>query len=170
MLPKLQSLVQLAGSYGQPIHDISFQGIQFSYTTWLEPGTSIGYADQQNGTFIPSAYPQPPFGTCACGCPQFEATRNGWDQIPAAVQVAANNITFSDNTFTHLGEVGLGLGMDADANNSGVGYGVSSTTVHHNLFTDLGGAGVVVGGVQPNAHHPSDPRMTTATSPSTTTS
>ena len=162
VLPKLQSLVQMAGSYGQPVHDINFSGIQFSYTTWLEPGTSTGYADQQNGTFVVGTYPQPDFGACAFGCAQFEATRNQWQQVPAAVQVAAaQRITFSGNTFSHLGEVGLGLGMDPNANSSGVGYGVSAATVHHNLFTDLGGAGVVVGGVQPDAHHPSDPRMTT---------
>lgn len=161
VLPRLQSLVQMAGAYGKPVHDISFSGIQFSYTTWLEPGTSIGYADQQNGTFIAKSYPQPAFGTCTSGCPQFEAARNEWEAIPAAVQVAAAHaISFSGNTFAHLGEVGLGLGMDPNANSSGVGYGVSKITVHHNLFTDLGGGGVVVGGVQPDAHHPTDPRMT----------
>ncbi len=161
MLPRLQSLVQMAGSYGHPVHDVTFSGIQFSFTTWLRPGTSIGYADQQNGTFIAKAYPQPAFGTCAFGCKEFEAARNEWEAIPAAVQIAAaKRITFVGNTFAHLGEVGLGLGMDPNANSSGVGYGVRDISVHHNLFTDLAGAGVVTGGVQPDAHHPSDPRMT----------
>ena len=37
--------------------------------------------------------------------------------MPAAVQVsAASNITFSGDTFTDLGEVGLGIGEDPDAN------------------------------------------------------
>jgi hypothetical protein len=163
VLPYLQSLVQVAGSYAHPAHDLTFSGIQFAHSTWLSPGTSIGYADQQNGAFIPRAYPQPAdyLTSCQSGCPQFEGARNGWSQIPAAVQVAAaTRIRFSDDTFAHLGQVGLGIGLDADANAAGIGLGVSDATVHHNLFTDLGGAGVVVGGVQPDAHHPSDPAMT----------
>ncbi|MFC5502666.1 right-handed parallel beta-helix repeat-containing protein [Lysinimonas soli] len=163
VLPRLESLVQIAGSYSRPVHDLSFSGIQFSYSTWLSPGTAIGYADQQNGAFIPRAYPQPAdyLSSCQSGCAQFEGARNGWNQMPAAVQVAAaSSVSFSDNTFSHLGQVGLGIGLDANANASGIGLGVTSTTVHHNLFTDLGGAGVVVGGVQPDAHHPSNPAMT----------
>jgi hypothetical protein len=157
VLPSLESLVQIAGSYARPVHDLTFAGIQFSYSTWLSPGSRIGYADQQNGAFIPKAYPQPAdyLTSCQSGCPEFEGARNGWNQMPAAVQVAASTrIRFTDDTFAHLGQVGLGLGLDADANAAGIGLGVTDTTVHHNLFTDLGGAGVVAGGVQPAAHHP----------------
>jgi hypothetical protein len=163
VLPYLQSLVQIAGSYANPVHDLTFSGIQFSHSTWLSPGTSIGYADQQNGAFIPRAYPQPAdyLTSCQSGCPQFEGARNGWHQIPAAVQVAAaSRIRFADDTFAHLGQVGLGIGLDANANAANIGLGISDATVQHNLFTDLGGAGVVVGGVQPDAHHPSNPAMT----------
>jgi hypothetical protein len=162
VLPHLESLVQIAGNYAHPVHDLSFAGIQFSYSTWLSPGTNTGYADQQNGAFIPRAYPQPAdyLTNCQSGCPMFEGARNGWYQIPAAVQVAAaTHVRFVDNTFAHLGQVGLGIGQDANANGAGIGLGVTATTVHHNLFTDLAGAGVVVGGVQPDAHHPSNPAM-----------
>ncbi|RZS91660.1 parallel beta helix pectate lyase-like protein [Motilibacter rhizosphaerae] len=162
VLPRLESLVQMAGTPQSPVHDITFDGLQFSYTTWLRPGTSIGYADQQNGTFIPVAVPQPAdyLTSCQSGCKEFEGARNLWDQMPAAVQVAASTrIAFRDGTFAHLGQVGLGIGNDADANGSGVGLAASSIEVQHNLFTDLSGAGVVAGGVQPDAHHPSDPAM-----------
>ena len=81
--------------------------------------------------------------------------------MPAAVQAAAaTRISFADNVFAHLGQVALGLGNDPDANASRTGLAVSDVAVHHNLFTDLAGAGVVIGGVQPNAHHPADRRMT----------
>ena len=165
VLPQLQSLVQVAGSYTRPVHDLSFEGIQFSYSTWLSPSSAIGYADQQNGAFIPKVYAQPAdyLSSCQSGCSLFEGARNGWNQTPAAVQVAASTrVGFSDDTFSHLGQVGLGLGNDADANASGIGLGVTDATVHHNEFTDLGGAGVVVGGIQPDAHHPSNPAMTNA--------
>ncbi|SDM81606.1 NEW3 domain-containing protein [Actinacidiphila guanduensis] len=161
-LPQLTSLLQVNGTYAHPVRNVAFRGIRFSYSTWLQPGTSIGYADQQNGTFIPSAYAQPAdfLTSCQSGCPLFEATRGGWNQIPAAVQVsAASGITFSGDTFTHLGQVALGIGNDADAHASGVGLGASDITVYHNTFTDDSGAGVVAGGVKADAHHPSDPAM-----------
>jgi len=162
-LPRLTSLVQMSGSYSNPVSHIAFQGIAFEHTTWLGPSSSIGYADQQTGTFLAKQYTQPGdfLSSCQSGCLQFEATRNSWNQVPAAVQVsAASNISFTGDTFTHLGQVGLGIGNDANANASGIGLGASSITVDHNTFSDDSGGGVVVGGVQPDAHHPSNAAMT----------
>ncbi|GAA1968195.1 ricin-type beta-trefoil lectin domain protein [Catenulispora subtropica] len=162
-LPHLTSLVQMSGSYSTPVSHIAFQGIAFEHTTWLGPSSSIGYADQQTGTFLAKQYTQPGdfLSSCQSGCQLFEATRNSWNQVPAAVQVsAASHITFSGDTFTHLGQVGLGIGNDADANASGVGLGAADITADHDTFTDDSGAGIVVGGVQPDAHHPSNAAMT----------
>jgi hypothetical protein len=162
-LPRLTSLVQMSGSYSSPVSHISFQGLAFEHTTWLGPSSSIGYADQQTGTFLAKQYNQPSdfLNSCQSGCNLFEATRNSWNQVPAAVQVsAASHISFTGDTFTHLGQVGLGIGNDANANASGVGLGASDITVDHNTFTDDSGSGVVVGGVQPDAHHPSNAAMT----------
>ncbi|HEX4702505.1 MAG TPA: ricin-type beta-trefoil lectin domain protein [Pseudonocardiaceae bacterium] len=162
-LPTMTSLVHINGSLANPVTNISMRGMTFEYTTWLQPGTSIGYADEQNGAFIGEAWQQPSdfLTSCQSGCTLFEAARNSWRQVPAAVQVsAANGVTFANDTFTHLGQVGLGIGNDADANASGIGLGASNVTVDHNVFTDDSGAGVVVGGVQPDAHHPSNPAMT----------
>ena len=162
-LPRLTSLLQISGSYPDPVRNITFRGLHFEHTTWLTPGTSIGYANQQSGTFIPSAFPMPSdfLSSCQSGCQQFEGARNSWAQAPAAVQVsAATAITFADNTFTHLGEVALGIGNDANAHASGIGLGASSITVDHNTITENSGAGIVVGGVRPDAHHPSNPAMT----------
>ncbi|NUP49070.1 MAG: ricin-type beta-trefoil lectin domain protein [Catenulispora sp.] len=162
-LPRLTSLIQMSGSYSSPVSHISFQGLAFEHTTWLGPSSSIGYADQQTGTFLAKQYTQPSdfLSSCQSGCQLFEATRNSWNQVPAAVQVsAASHISFTGDTFTHLGQVGLGIGNDADANASGIGLGASDVTVDHNTFTDDSGSGVVVGGVQPDAHHPSNVAMT----------
>ena len=161
-LPRLTSLVDVGGSYTAPAHDIAFKGIHFEHTTWLTPGTTVGYADEQSGTFLPAAVAQPSdfLSSCQSGCQLFEAARNGWAQAPAAVQVsAASGITFANDTFTNLGEVALGIGNDADAHASGVGLGASSVTVDHNTFSEDSGAGIVVGGVRPDAHHPSNPAM-----------
>jgi hypothetical protein len=160
-LPKTQTLLQVSGSYNSPVSGLSFSNMTFTGATWLGPSGSNGYADQQNGAFITGTWQQPAFGSCFSGCRQFEATRNQWQQIPAAVQVsAATGITFSGDTFTDLGEVGLGVGQDADANASGTGLGASNITITGNTFTNDAADGIVVGGIQPNAHHPSNPAMT----------
>jgi hypothetical protein len=162
-LPRLTSLLQISGSYSNPVHDIAFRGLAFEHTTWLTPSSNIGYADQQSGTFLAQTYQQPSdfLSSCQSGCQLFEATRNTWNEASAAVQVsAASNIAFSGDTFTHLGEVALGIGQDNDAVASGTGLGASGITADHNTFTDDSGAGIVVGGVEPNAHHPSNTAMT----------
>ncbi|HET6704964.1 RICIN domain-containing protein [Amycolatopsis sp.] len=162
-LPRLTSLLQISGSYDNPVRGLAFKGLSFEHTTWLTPSTSVGYANQQTGTFLPAAAPMPGdfLTSCQSGCRQFEGARNGWAQAPAAVQVsAATGITFSGNTFTRLGQVALGIGNDANAHGSGIGLGASSITVDHNTFTEVSGGGVVVGGVRPDAHHPSNPAMT----------
>ena len=52
----------------------------------------------------PAPGTSPRSASCYSGCQLFEATRQYWDQMPAAVQVsAATNITFSGDTFTDLG-------------------------------------------------------------------
>ncbi|WP_439381166.1 RICIN domain-containing protein [Amycolatopsis lexingtonensis] len=162
-LPRLTSLLQISGSYDSPVRAIAFQGLHFEHTTWLTPGTSAGYANQQSGTFLPAAAPMPGdfLSSCQSGCPLFEGARNGWAQAPAAVQVsAATGITFSGNTFSHLGQVALGIGNDANAHASGIGLGASSIVVDRNTFTEDSGAGIVVGGVRPDAHHPANAAMT----------
>jgi hypothetical protein len=160
-LPKQQSLVQVSGSYSSPVSGLNFTNITFTGTSWLGPSGSQGYADEQAGTFLTGTWNQPSIGSCYSGCQLFEATRQYWDQMPAAVQVsAATNITFSGDTFTDLGQDGLGIGNDADANFSGTGLGTSDITVTGSTFSDDAGSGIVVGGVQANAHHPSNPEMT----------
>jgi len=161
-LPRLQSLLQISGSYSDPVRGITFSGLHFEHTTWLTPSTSVGYANQQSGTFIPTSYSMPGdfLSSCQSGCPLFEGARNGWSQVPAAVQVsAATAIAFRGNTFAHLGQVGLGIGNDANAHGTGIGLGASSITVDHNTFTESSGGGIVVGGVRPDAHHPSNSAM-----------
>jgi hypothetical protein len=158
-LPALPSLVQIGGTYDAPAHHVSFSGITFTGTSWL-PGSGQGYADQQTGSYIYGNWPWPAFGTCTSGCTQFESTRPQWRQMPAAVQVsAANNITFSNDTFVNLGQTALGIGNDANAHASGVGLGTSTVTVTRSEFASGAAGGVVAGGVQADAHHPADSRM-----------
>jgi hypothetical protein len=160
-LPTLQSLVDIGGTYDSPAHNISFSGITFTGTSWLGPSSSQGYADQQTGAYMAGTWSTPAFGSCTSGCTQFEAVRPHWSQMPAAVQVsAANTISFSADQFVNLGQNALGIGNDANGHASGVGLGASSVTVTGSVFTGIAAGAVVAGGVQADAHHPSDTRMT----------
>ncbi|MDT0316979.1 right-handed parallel beta-helix repeat-containing protein [Streptomyces millisiae] len=163
-LPRLETLIEVGGTYDEPAHDLSFEGLTFTGTTWLRPSSPDGYANQQTGAFITGVQEHRPadaFTSCAVGCRGFEGARNNWAQAPAAVQVsAANRITFEGNTFVNLGSVGLGVGNDANAHATGVGLGARNVSVTGNTFTASAGGGIVVGGVRPDAHHPSDGRMT----------
>lgn len=162
-LPQLQSLISIGGTYDKPVSGLAFSGIQFSGTSWLGPSVD-GYADQQNGLFIKGAYdyrPADAFTSCSRGCEMFERARTSWFQEPAAVQVsAASRISFTGNTFTNLGQSALGIGNDANATVTGVGLGASDIDVVGNRFMGDSGHGIAVGGVLPDAHHPSDLRMT----------
>lgn len=162
-LPRLESLLQVGGTYDEPARNLRFEGLTFTGTTWLHPSSPDGYANQQTGVFISGLQPHRPadaFVSCSSGCAGLEASRNDWAQAPAAVQVsAADDIGFLDSTFVNLGSVGLGIGNDAGAHATGVGLGAHRISVVGSTFTASSGGGIVVGGVRSDAHHPSDPRM-----------
>jgi len=162
-LPRLAVLVAVGNSLDAPVEDLSFQGLRFSYTTWLGASTREGYASQQSGTYLRGhalAYPADPITDCNWGCPAYESMRNEWSQMPAAVQVAAvARVSFDRDIFAHLGQYALGIGNDANANLTGVGLGASDVQVTRSVFTDNAGGAIVVGGVQRDAHHPHDPRQ-----------
>jgi hypothetical protein len=162
-LPRLESLLRVGGTYATPAHHLSFSGLQFSGTSWLQPSGNQGYADQQTGAYMYGSWNRPSdaLTSCQSGCQLFEATRPSWRQMPAAVQVsAANTIAFTNNRYTNLGQVGLGIGNDANAHATGVGLGARDITVTGNVFEYTSAGAVIAGGVQADAHHPSDSRMT----------
>ena len=162
-LPRLELLVSIAGSYDAPVQDLTFAGLSFRHTSWLLPNGPQGYASQQSGSFLTGDvpdYPADPIRDCSWGCRPFEAMRNHWHQQPAAVQVAAaRRIVFDHDEFTQLGQIALGIGNNSDANDSGVGLGASAIEVRRSRFTDLAGGAIMVGGITPDAHHPSRPEM-----------
>jgi len=163
VLPRLEALVSIAGSYDDPVKDLQFDGLSFRHTSWLLPSGPEGYASQQSGSFLAgvwAGYPDDPIRDCSWGCWAFEAMRNKWRQQPAAVQVAAaTRVTFDHDEFTQLGQIALGIGNNPDANESGVGLGASAIEVRRSRFTDLAGGAIMVGGVRPDAHHPSRSEM-----------
>ena len=162
-LPRLPYLLAVGGTYERPLRDLAFRGIRFSYTSWMGPSSSDGYADQQSGAFLlgPSAArPRDAHLTCVWGCIEFETRRNDWSQMPAAVQVsAAERVMFDQDVFAHLGQIALGIGNNAGAHATGVGLGARSIEVKRSVFADLAGGAILAGGIGRDAHHPTDPAM-----------
>ncbi len=165
-VPALPALVSIGGTAKAPVRNLSFEGLRFSYSSWMGPSEASGYANQQSGAFLKDTSPIRPadaWSSCGWGCPEFESMRQKWHQIPAAVQVAAaQNVTFTGNQFSQLGQIGLGIGNDANANLSGQGLSTKGIRVSRNHFSVLSGSAIMAGGVREDAHHPSAPELVNA--------
>ncbi|MFF4750385.1 discoidin domain-containing protein [Streptomyces sp. NPDC002514] len=136
-VPKVQDLVDLNGTKDHPVTDVSFQGITFSYSTWLAPSSSDGLIEGQAG-----------FRIVGDDNPTFDSTRLKWVKTPGAVNVShGHDIGFEGNTFTHLGAVGLNLNT-----------GTQRTDITGNVFQQIASTGIQVGGTDVIDAHPDDPR------------
>ncbi|KAK6841189.1 hypothetical protein PG987_002049 [Apiospora arundinis] len=144
-------LVSISGaSYDNPAHDITFQGLTFSHSTWLRPG-KFGFADQQTGGYIgeDKTYPE------------HEATRPFWWQMPSAFQIsAATKVNLTGCSFVAIGNGGIGVGNDPNAHLSKLGLGASDVSITDGYFTQVMGNSISVGGIQAEAHHPTTERQT----------
>ncbi|MFJ9755519.1 discoidin domain-containing protein [Streptomyces sp. NPDC101149] len=136
-VPRVQDLVDLNGTAGHPVGNVSFKGITFSYSTWLAPSSDDGLIEGQAG-----------FRIVGDNNPDFDSTRLKWVKTPGAVNVShGHDVGFEDNTFTHLGAVGLNLNT-----------GTQRTEIRGNVFKQIAGTGIQVGGTDVIDAHPDDPR------------
>lgn len=129
VLPVLEALVVLAGEPGNPVSHLTFEGLVFSYATWLQPNASDGYVADQSGNILLGA--------------GYQANLIGHQQYVYKTQgnvrlQHASDIAFVGNTFTHLGGVALDLGP-----------GSRNNRIVNNTFTDISSAAIQVGGVAP---------------------
>ena len=131
-LPHLESLVQVAGTLASPVHDLTFQGLQFSYATWNAPSGPAGFADVQSNLHFTGATNQ---GMCTFSTPNGSCPWGSLTQPLANVTLsAANNITITGNLFTNLGGAGLNIV-----------YGSTNDTVQGNEFTGIGSTAILLG-------------------------
>ena len=129
--PVLEKLVD-----GDGVHDIVFSGIQFSYATWLMPSTPEGFSEIQAGYTITGANGFATQGLCQFvdggTCPYGD-----WTKEPGNISMRYDqHVQFVDDAFVHLGAAGLDLGD-----------GSQDATVRGNVFTDISGNGLEIGGV-----------------------
>ncbi|WP_405923890.1 discoidin domain-containing protein [Streptomyces sp. NBC_00035] len=136
-VPVVQDLVDLNGTRDKPVTDVSFEGITFSYSTWLAPSSPDGLIEGQAG-----------FRMVGEGNPDFDSTRLNWQKTPGAVNVSyGHDVSFEGNTFTHLGAVGLNLNT-----------GTQGTDITGNVFRQIAATGIQIGGVEAGDAHPGDDR------------
>jgi hypothetical protein len=144
----LQTLLSIHGSSSAPIHNVGFQGIQFSYATDTTPNTTTGFSEIQATYTITGDTGYATQGLCTYvsggTCPYGD-----WTKMPGNVSLGYDNdIHFDHDYFVHLGAAGLDLGD-----------GSQSDTVTACVFTDISGNGLDVGGV--DANEPSAAQQTT---------
>lgn len=130
-IPVLEALVTGAGTPAAPLHDVAFEGIAFSYATWLGPSTPDGYISLQASITMRGNPPAP-------------------EKPPANVTMhATHGVRFASCTFEHLGGAALAFEVAAQSN-----------LVDLCRFEDVSASAVMVGDVtHTDDHHPSDPSL-----------
>ncbi|MDF2937156.1 MAG: hypothetical protein K0Q90_2529, partial [Paenibacillaceae bacterium] len=132
VVPVLERLMNVTGvSADDPVRNLQFENLHFTYTTWLHPSTDQGLSDAQNNHL---RYPGMP------------------DHLPdAAIRIGyANTVNFEQNDFSKLGITGIR--MDAGTQNS---------LIRGNRFYDISGSAVSVGEPitsDPENYNPADHR------------
>lgn len=130
--PKLETLLSLEGTLDEPVHDVEFKGLTFTYSTWLRPNTSEGYAPNSAGFLLAGEY-----------------NPRRLQKVHAGVSLrAAKSVVFERNLFTRMGSNALNID-----------FGSQENAIVGNKFEDISASGVYLGDVQDEDHHPEDPRM-----------
>lgn len=134
-LPVLEKLIDGNGSAGAPVANLSFKGLSFKYATWLEPNGAEGYVADQSGFHVTgSGHEENIIGHVK------DVTRT-----PGNLSFTyGSNISFTGNSFSNLGAVGLDFTGGAQNNN-----------VAYNVFQDISSAAVQIGGVSAEDARPS---------------
>ena len=141
-LPVLEKLVDAGGDVSQPVSFIRFKGLSFRYATWLAPNSSDGYALDQSGFHLVGS----------------DHADNTIGHDPNVVGIPGNlsflyaqNITFENNAFEHMGAIALNFGT-----------GSQNNEIVNNTFSDISAAAIQVGGIAAEDHHPEHPSQLTS--------
>jgi hypothetical protein len=118
-LPVLEKLLDVRGSdFKHRIHDISIEGMNFKYATWLQPSGDQGYADNQAGVVWVNMPP------VSCKTPGGVSVQYG------------QRVNFKGNVVAHMG----GAGID-------FGHGPQQCEIIGNCLYDISGNGIFLGEV-----------------------
>ncbi len=115
IVPRLETLLEIEGTSGQPVLGLQFVGLELAHTDWNLP--DFGYRSIQACLHGPEYQKKPAFS------------------LPVAVKmIYARKCSFENARFTHFGACGVGMGRGC-RNNQILGC----------EFEDIGGNAVMVG-------------------------
>ena len=135
IIPAAESLLEVSGAIGTPVHDLQFIGITFEYTNWADSGGPAGYVGIQSGFTWRLAASPIWWSTLTDSLTGSDANDALWTKTPASLVVHyATSILLADNVLTHLGNAALN-----------VEYGSRHTRIVGNLFYDISATGIQVG-------------------------
>jgi hypothetical protein len=133
--PVLQQLVTTNSTADNPLHDVTFSGITFAYTTWLTPSGNDGFVEMQGNMYLQGENGARTQGLCQYVQPAGSCPFAAWTRPPAAVDlVGTSNVSVVGNVFEHLGAAGLGAY-----------HGASGDLFSGNEITDVSGSGIEFG-------------------------
>ncbi|MGN1375466.1 MAG: right-handed parallel beta-helix repeat-containing protein [Prevotella sp.] len=152
-VPAVETLLKVEGTPDNMVKDVTFEGIEFAYSTWMRPSIS-GHAPLQAGMYMIEAYKLRPKMIRPNG--DHKLDNQGWVGRPAAaVSInCAENVVFNGCTFNHLASTGI------DYHNY-----IKGGTIERCTLKDIGGNGILAGSFGPEAHeahlpyNPSDTRI-----------
>src|SRR6185312_10937757 len=117
---------------------------QLAYATWMQPSSSVGFADLQAGLSVTGAVDAPPQGTCNFSEPMGSCPYGAYSAQPANVRFRdAHDVALVRNRFVHLGGAGVAF-TGASRDNRVTG----------NVFEDISGGAITIG--DPDTPAPSD--------------
>lgn len=136
----LETLIELKGTSTNQIKDISFQGLTFAHTTWMQPNEDTGYISTQAGFYR--------------SLQMTNATafvERLWMRPSAAIEsVYSSDVNFYDNDFVLLGGVAVSMAE-----------GTQNTDITGNYFAKSGGSAIILGGFGNNdTNERADKRIT----------
>lgn len=140
IVPAVETLLKVEGTPDTPVKDVTFEGITFSYATWMRPSVS-GHAPLQAGMYMIEAYKLRPKMDRPNG--DHKLDNQGWVGRPAsAVSLnCAENVSFSKCTFEHNASTGLDYHL----------Y-IKGGSIDRCTFRDIGGNGILAGSFGPESH------------------
>jgi hypothetical protein len=136
----IQVLVDARGTLAHPVSDLTFDGLQFAYATWMGVSGPQGYADDQTGFHVTGA-----------NQPQTFEHAQYTTRTPGNLRFAyAHDVAIIGSTFRHLGAVAVDFNT-----------GSQHDTVADSRFSDISAAAIQFGGVAPADMHPTRPGQVT---------
>ena len=138
VLPLAEKLFVLKGeSAEKPVSNLRFEGLKFSYTTWLRPNSERGHSDAQNNVL------------------RENKTGDGESMADGAALTLqyAHNVDVSGCSFTQLGCAGINMYA-----------GCQNNSIQRSLFYDLSGTAIQMGDyknwkdtLSENSYNPANP-------------